>query len=160
MARVNVYSRDPYEEKTLLGWFDPNTCVEQIDEDTYWDGNNHRGVISGGQVGYERLYRTKGGRWVRYYNFTAEFNGPEYYEFLDDEAAQTWLLKNSSDGIVEKYFGELEEERGPGRPVTVGGKPIKIRLGEDLEKRVDAVRQEGESQAAAIRRLLEQALTQ
>ncbi|MFI6510160.1 hypothetical protein ACIBCT_21355 [Streptosporangium sp. NPDC050855] len=156
MARVNVYSRDPYEDKTLLGWFDPATCVENIDEDTRWNGNNHIGIMSGGQVGYERLYRTKGGRWVRYYNFTNEFNGPEYYEFLTDEAARDWLIKNGNDEIVEKYWGELEEERGPGRPEV--GSATNLRLGDELTKRVDAERQAGESRAAAVRRLLEKAL--
>lgn len=156
MARVNIYSRDDYEADTLLGWYDPANAVEKIDEDTRWNGHNHIGIMSGGQAGYERLYRTKGGRWVRYYNFTAEFNGPEYSEFLTDDQAKVWLLRNGSDEIIEKYFGELEEESGPGRPAI--GEPINVRLGAELQARVDAEAQPGEKRAATIRRLLEKAL--
>lgn len=155
MTRVNVYSRDPYEEKTLLGWFDTASCVEKIDESTYWDGNNNRGVISGGQVGYEMLYRTKGGRWARYYNFTSEYNGPEFYEFLTDDQARDWLIKDGDDEIVEKYFGELEEERGPGRPEI--GKPIPVRLTEDQRAKVEKLGRDGESLSATIRRLIDAA---
>lgn len=156
MARTNIYSEDEYGEKVLEGWFDPDTCVEQIEEGRDWNGNNHIGRMSGGQAGYERLYRTKGGRWVRYSNFTREYNGPEVYEFISDDKARDWLLRNGDDEIVEKYWGELEEEVGPGRP-EIGGR-INIRIGDDLLARVDADTRPGETRAAAIRRLLEKAL--
>lgn len=156
MTRINVYDTDEYTgEKTLVGWFDPASS-ETFEEGTYWDGNNHRGVISGLQVGSECLYRTKGGRWVRHYDATSEFNGPEFYEFLTDEQARTWLLRASEDEAVEKYFGEVEEEKGPGRPEV--GPATNVRLGEELTKKVDAAREDGESRAAAIRRLLASAL--
>lgn len=49
-----------------------------------------------------------------------------------------------------------EDERGPGRPEV--GPATNIRLGEDLTAKVDAAREDGESRAAAIRRLLEKSL--
>ncbi len=156
MTRVNVYDRSPEGDGKLLGWFDTSTCVEVIDEAEEWNGRNNVGRMSGGQAGYERLYRTKAGRWVRYYNFTNEYNGPEFYEFLTDEQAREWLIKNRDDEIIEKYFGEMEEETGPGRPAI--GPQINIRLGDELTARVDAAKRDGESRAATIRRLLEQAL--
>jgi hypothetical protein len=156
MTRVNVYDRDPYGESELLGWFDPDACVESIRETPVWNGDNHIGKMSGGQAGYEELYRTKGGRWVRHYNFTSEYNGPEYYEFLTDDQARKWLIEDGDDEIAEKYFGELEEEVGPGRPAI--GSPINIRLGDELQARVDAAALPGEKRAATIRRLLEKVL--
>jgi hypothetical protein len=155
MARINIYSRDEFDGSTRLGWYDPDSCVESIDENKEWDGNNHRGVISGGQVGYEMLYRTRGGRWVRYYNFRNEFNGPEFSEFLDPEQAQDWLLRNGSDEIAEKYFGEIEDERGPGRPSI--GDPTKIRLSDEQRDKLGRIARDGESLAATIRRLIDEA---
>ncbi len=164
MARINIYSRpsddEPsYEEPTLIGWFDPDKATENVVEDTYWDGNNNRGLLSGLQCGYEELYRTSGGRWVRHYSARNEFNGPEFHEFLTDEQAKTWLLRNHSDDLVTKYFGEIEEERGPGRPETVGGQPVNIKLG-DLQAAVDRwrVANGGLSRAAAVRELVGKAL--
>jgi len=159
MSRTNIYSRpnpDDYDPDAprLLGWFDPDTAVEQIPEDTRWDGNNHRGVMSGLQCGYEELYRTKGGRWVRHYNARNEYNGPEYYEFFDDEQAQGWLLENGSDAVVAKYFGPVEPERGPGRPEV--GPAFSLRFPRELLARLDQVAAtEGASRAAKIRQLVE-----
>jgi hypothetical protein len=140
MARTNVYRQPTEDDYTsdphpvLLGWFD-DSSAERIEESTYWDGNNRRGVVSGLQCGYEELYRTKGGRWVRHYNARSEFNGPEFYEFLTDEQAQEWLLKDGDDDAVRKYFGEIEEERGPGRPEI--GPAFSVRFPADLLARVD-----------------------
>jgi len=51
----------------------------------------------------------------------------------------------------------LPGPKGPvGRPVV--GKPINLRLGPDLQARVDAAALPGEKRAATIRRLLEKAL--
>lgn len=155
MARTNVYRYDERDGKTLDGWFDPSSA-ERFEENRRWNGSNHIGVMSGGQAGYEELYHTKGGRWVRHYDFTSEYNGPECYEFLTSDAARDWLIKNQSDDAVKRFFGELEEERGPGRPEV--GPATNVRLGDALTVRLDAARQPGESRAAAIRRLLEAAL--
>lgn len=157
MDKVKVMEKDETGEVIDVSWFDRDRA-ECYDEPTRWDGNNHRGVISGLQIGHECLYRTAGGRWVRYYDARNEFNGPEFHEFISDDAARVWLLRADKDDVVEKYFGPLEDERGPGRPSSVGGEPINIRLGDELLARVDAAKQHGESRAAAIRRLLADAL--
>jgi hypothetical protein len=155
MARTNVYSFDEYEGKTLDGWFDPSSA-ERFDEATRWDGNNSVSVVAGDKYGHEALYRTKKGRWIL--NRWSQWQGvEETYEFIGDDKAREWLLKCEEDKAVEKYFGEMDEESGPGRPEI--GKPINVRLGEDLQERVDAAALPGEKRAATIRRLLEQALS-
>lgn len=155
MARTNIYRFDEYEGKQLDGWFDPKKA-EAFEEDTRWDGNNNVSVVAGGQFEHEALYRTKAGRWVL--NHWSQWEGrPDTYQYVSDDEAREWLLKCGRDEAVEQYFGELEEESGPGRPAI--GPMVNVRLGEELTKRVDAARQEGESRAAAIRRLLEQALS-
>jgi hypothetical protein len=170
MARINVYARGDqlddlqYSGKsTLLGWFDSDSCTDVISEGTSWDGHNHRGVISGLQVGYESLLRTRQGRWVRHYDSTNEFNGPEYYQFLTDDEAKDWLLRSEADAadeIIEKYFGEVEEEAGPnlgGRPAI--GKKCEVRLDEETLAKVDARAAEQDvSRAEMLRRLVVAAL--
>lgn len=149
MARINVYDQDEYDGPQLIGWFNPHTS-ESFEEDTYWDGNNHISVTAG-KDNHEKLYRTKGGRWVKYWWSQWEGRQPTY-EFLTDDDAKVWLLKNSRDEAVEKYFGELPEESGPGRP-EVGG-AVHVRLGE-LLSRVDAYAAEkGLNRAAAVRELI------
>ena len=82
---------------------------------------------------------------------------PETYRFITDAEAQTWLLKNENDEAAERFFGEIEDERGPGRPEI--GPVIQVRLPEELLERVDALAgQTGASRAETIRQLLERAL--
>jgi len=156
MARVNVYDRSPEGNGDLIGWFERTACTEVIEEDTEWDGENRRGVLSGLQVGYEMLLRTARGRWVRYYNSRNEYNGPEYHEFIDDDEARKWLMKNDtmeSEEVLEKYFGTPEEETGPskgGRPRV--GEPISVAFPEHLLVRIDAAAERaGLSRAAWLR---------
>ena len=154
MARVNIYRFDEFDGKVLEGWFDPKAS-ESFEEATRWDGNNSVSVVAGDKYGHEGLYRTKKGRWVL--NRWSQWQGvEETYEFISDDRAREWLLKCERDEAVEQYFGELEEESGPGRPEI--GKPLNVRLGDDLQARVDAAALPGEKRAATIRRLLEKAL--
>lgn len=164
MPRVNIYDQDDMGTVTLIGWFNDATCTETVDESTYWDGENHRGVVSGLQVGYEALLRTAKGRWVRHYDARNEFNGPEIYEFLTDEQARTWLMKSNdaaSEKVLTQYFGEPEEESGPskgGRPRV--GEPISVAYPEDLLERIDAAAQKaGIKRAAWLRQAAEAALS-
>jgi hypothetical protein len=156
MSRIKVrYHANEYEAPSY-GWFESDSA-EAFQEDTYWDGNNHRGKCSQLQIGREILYRTKGGRWVLYHDGSSEHNGPEYHQFIDDERAKTWLLTTDLDDVVEKYFGEMAEEIGPGRPEI--GNDVKIRLG-DLLPRVDTWAAERDlSRAEALRRLVAAGLT-
>lgn len=163
MARVNVYDRSSYGTGGLIGWFDDAKLTETVSEDTYWDGNNHRGVMSGLQCGYEQLLRTAQGRWVRYYNGKREFNGPEFHEFLTADEAREWLIKNNdenSEEVLGRYFGEPEEETGP----AIGGRPqvgpkVETRISEDTLAQVDArAEKEGVSRAEMLRRLVTAAL--
>jgi hypothetical protein len=166
MSRVNVYAKtdlsdyDGYGFKPeLLGWFDP-AKAERFDQDTQWDGNNVVGVLTGSQWVDEYLYRTSGDRWVRNHDATRYCNGPDTYEFLTDEQAKDWLLRSGNhDDVIERFFGEVEEEKGPGRP-GIGG-PVHVRLGAGNLSRVDAwAEAEGISRAEWVRRAVEAAVMQ
>lgn len=114
MARRNVF-RYTGEGKRHEGWFNTDNAT-WIAEPTRWNGSNNIGVMSGLQCGFQGLYRTAGGRWVLHHDASAEYNGPVTYEFLTDSEARDWLIKAGLDEEIETYFGELEEERGPGQP--------------------------------------------
>jgi len=135
MQRINVFKyADPDvdgSETHLNGWFDLDKAVE-IAELTRWDGNN-RVSVHVPKFHHNALYRTAGRRWVL--QSWSQWQGTmEHYEYIDDERAREWLTVNESDDIVERYFGGLGEERGPGRPAV--GRPVQVRLG-DLESAVD-----------------------
>lgn len=154
MARVNVYLYDDEGGKTLDGWFDPAKS-EEYREDSTWNGNTFVGNESGidHQFGGEWLYRTPGGRWVRNRDAKNYFHGPETYEFIADADARQWLLRNDHDDAAAKHFGEIEEERGPGRPEV--GKPINWRPGDALLARIDAeAARRGKSRADTLRELV------
>jgi hypothetical protein len=148
MNRVNVY--DP-ETRELVGWFDID-AAEKFREDTEWDGNNHISKATGSQWNHETLYRTKGGRWVL--NKWSQWQGShETWEFVSDVEAREWLIAQNEDEAVKRYFGELEEERGPGRPKI--GPAIQVRLPEDILAAVDArAEATGVSRAEMIRTTL------
>lgn len=158
MSRVNVYAKADeygYEKPELLGWFDP-AKAEEFDEDTDWDGSNHISVATGSQFAHQSLYRTAKGRWVLHEWSQWQGSMPSW-EFLGDNEAREWLLKNKRDEAVERFFGEIEEEKGPGRP-SVGG-AVHVRLG-DLLPSIDAyAAKHGISRAEAIRQLVEAAIT-
>lgn len=155
MARINVYRYDSEDGKQLDGWFNAHTA-EFFKEATTWDGNNHISVHTGSQWHHQGLYRTKGGRWVL--NCWSNWQGSqETYQFITEQDARTWLLKNDDDAAAERFFGPIEEERGPGRPEI--GPPVNVRFPEDVLTRLDvAARAEGISRAEKIRRLVEAAL--
>jgi hypothetical protein len=152
MARVNVHEAHDNgyggTEYTLAGWFDSQRAQRYSDVDRNGNG-------SGGTGRGQAVYRTAQGRWVLEH-WTSWQGEHDRAEYIDAEAAKTWLLENDFDDAVKEHFGEIEDERGPGRPEV--GPATQVRLGEDLTARVDAARHAGESRAAAIRRLLEGAL--
>ncbi len=147
MARINVC--DDFGE--LAGWFDENKA-ERFSEATWWDGSNHVSVATGSQWDHQVLYRTKGGRWVLH-SWPQWQGRPERYRFITDAEAQTWLLKNEHDAAVERFFGEIEEERGPGRPAI--GPATLVRLPEKMIAALDRrAEKEGVSRAEVIRQMI------
>lgn len=151
MSRVNVF--DEFGE--LEGWFNWKKA-EKFDEAREWDGSNHISVATGSQTEHQQLYRTVGGRWVL--NSWSQWQGvPETYRFITDDKAREWLLTNEHDETVERFFGEIEEERGPGRPEI--GPEIGVRLPGEMLGQIDAAAKMADvSRAEIIRRLLEKAL--
>lgn len=132
MTRVNVFSyfENEYDGQgtELAGWFDP-AKADRFEQDRIFDGDNVVGVLTGSPWIDEYLYRTKGGRWVRNLDQTRYHSGPDRYEFYTDEQAKDWLLRSGNhDDVIVRYFGEVEEEKGPGRPGI--GAPLNVRLGE------------------------------
>lgn len=151
MARVNVFD----ECGELVGWFD-RAKAEEFKEATRWDGSNHISIATGSQWDHQALYRTAGGRWVL--NCWSQWQGrPETYRFISDDNARDWLLKNENDEAAERFFGEIEDERGPGRPEI--GPAVTIRLPEEmiaqLDQRAEAAKV---SRAEIVRRMLAEAL--
>lgn len=159
MARIKVPYTDDFGD-TKTGWFESDSA-ERFEEGTNWDGNNRIGTCSGLQasVAGETLYRTSSGRWVLNRDTRNYFNGPNAYSFLDDEDAQDWLLRSEiNEEALEKHFGGVEEESGPGRPEI--GPPFPIRFPVDLLKRTDARATELKvSRAELIRQLVDAGLS-
>lgn len=144
MSRINVYTYDEYtDQKTLAGWYDDASLAECVKEEKYWDGNNHRGIMSGLQIGGEWLMRTSGGRWVIERDARNEFNGPLTRDFVTDDTAREWLIRNGDDEIVEKYFGPLTDE---GAGLEQIGKEIK-----ELDARLAAKKAEARKLLAELK---------
>lgn len=156
MNRINIIERDSGERR-VIGWFDYD-AAEKFAEDTDWDGSNHVSVNTGSSWTHEMLLRTKTeGQWVlqRSSNYQDSLDS---YEYVSGDQAREWLIRNHRDEDVARFFGELEEERGPGRP-EVGG-AVHVRLGE-LLGRVDAFAAESKvTRAEAIRELVLAGLSQ
>ncbi|MGV7585211.1 ribbon-helix-helix domain-containing protein [Mycobacterium kansasii] len=156
MTRINVYDADDYEgTRTLAGWFDDDSA-ESYSEDTRWDGNNHISIPTGSQWEHEHLFRTAGGRWVLH-RWSQWQGTTSDYRFVSGNRARDWLLANDHEAAVERLFGPVEPERGPGRPEI--GTPINIRLGDELLAQIDSrAAESGRSRSETIRALLTTAL--
>lgn len=156
MPRINVYADDEDGQRILAGWFDPDKAEVAAEDFRYDEHTNRVSVHTGDQFYHQALYHTSGGRWVLHCWSQWQGSVPTY-EFLTDEQAKTWLLVNGSDDVIAEHFGEVEEERGPGRPEV--GKPINVRLGDELLAQVDAeAKRCGKSRADTLRDLVAQAL--
>lgn len=155
MTRINIYQVNEYDgTRALLGWFDPEkaTCFDQGKE---WDGNNMVGVITHSQWIDEYLYLTSGGRWVLCNDAHRDRGGPCTYEFIEPEQAREWLISSEiNDEAITQHFGELEAERGPGRP-EIGGR-YTMSYGDELLQRIDLYATDNgiSSRAEAIRQLV------
>lgn len=154
--RVNVID----EYGVRVGHFHPDKA-EKFQEDTNWNGSNHISVPTGSQWDHESLYRTAGGRWVLC-SYSNRQGVLTRYSFILPDQALEWLLQNKEDEAVQRLFGEITEEEGPG-PAQIGRREIGGRytmVYGDLLKRVDArvVADRMPSRADAIRMLLTWAL--
>jgi hypothetical protein len=157
MGRINVYryATDAFEETEHAGWFSEDSAT-RYSEATDWNGNNHISRNTGSQWEHEELYRTAQGRWVlgRYSNWQGTLPSHEY---VTDDVARQWLMRNDEDGAVKQWFGEIEEERGPGRPEI--GPAVNMRFPQAQLDAIDArAKTEGVSRAEMIRRLIGSAL--
>lgn len=153
MNRVNV-TRQGDDGPELVGHFDLDRA-EEYDEVRRWDGNNMVSTNTG-KYGRQTLYRTAGGRWVLLE--TSQWAGVEpTWEFLSDERARDWLLRNEQDDVVERYLGEIPEEAGP----NLGGRPeigpaFSVKFPLDLTAALDVeARRRGTSRAALLREAAE-----
>ncbi|MDA0252291.1 MAG: hypothetical protein O3A42_15320 [Actinobacteria bacterium] len=157
MDRINIYGEQgPNGRRPLIGWFDREATKGAYDEDTRWDGSNHISLATGSQWDHEMLYRTPQDRWVLR-SWSQRQGKEDRYVFVTPEQAREWLLANNHDEAVEQVFGEVEQERGPGRPTV--GTPINIRLSDQALAQVDQYAADKEmSRAAAVRELLGSAL--
>jgi hypothetical protein len=154
MARVHVYAQAPpgapkFIEPLVIGWFDPDSA-ERFSEAREPDSTS---VATGSRWERECLYHTRKGRWVLEHESNYQ-NGRIWHEFVSDEQAEDWLLRNSHRKAAKKLFGPVKDERGSGRP-EIGG-AVHVRLG-DLLVRVDAYaagQLDGMSRAEAVRELV------
>lgn len=153
MTRINVYRYD--DGKILDGWFEMDTA-EEFDERMTWNGDNNVSMVTGSQHNHQVLYRTRGGRWVLH--CWSQWQGSqESYEFISDDDAKTWLLRNEDDEAVAKYFGPVPGESGPGRPRE--GTAISTRLRDEQIAMLDELaREHGVSRADLIRSLIDASL--
>lgn len=160
MQRINVMSypterefvSDPDARITLAGWFDADRAT-LYKPDTYWDGNNNCDVNTRDAHRHQYLYRTAQGRWVL--EHTSSWQGEQTrHEFLDDQLAREWLILNGEDTAVAQWFGEVEEERGPGRP-AIGTRRNVTLSDEDWSWLADeATRLNLRDRAAVVRKLI------
>lgn len=148
MARTNVYEYDEYEGRRLVGWYDPKAC-EKYEESQHWDDQNMVSDVAD-RYDHQILYRTRGGRWVLH-EWSQWAGRRATDQFVSDDQAREWLLICGHDGAVEEHFGELEEERGPGRPSE--GDVVTTRIPTEHIKKLDKLASDdGVSRAEMIRR--------
>jgi hypothetical protein len=158
MLRINVYRYNEEDGSRVLdGYFDADKA-EAFKEDAEWNGSNHISVHTRSQHHHQMLYRTAGGRWVLHGWSNWQGSTPSY-EFIDDTRAREWLLINHDDAVIEKHFGVIEEERGPGRPEI--GPRSEVRFpGATLERLDVQAGILGIKRPDLIRRYVEQGLDQ
>ena len=148
IIRENVFD----EDGNFIGWFDRNKA-ERFNEATRWDGSNHISIPTGSQWDIRPTYR----RRARVLSWSQWDGRPERYRFIDGDEAREWLLLNEEDEAVERLFGEIEDEVGPGRPEI--GRPIIAHLPPELTAQLDQMAERiGVPRAEVIRRLLTGAL--
>jgi len=145
MERIYVYEDHEEEGRILVGWFDRHAATA-YNEDTWWDGSNHVSVATNSQWEHQRLYRTRGGRWVLHAWSQWQGSRPTW-TFVADDRARDWLLLNLHEDAAQQHFGE-EPERGPYVPTKLETAAARVLLtwdtyidndGGDLDEMVEAL---------------------
>jgi hypothetical protein len=95
------------DEHAVVGWFDEKTA-RRWDEDTYWDGNNHISCATKSQWYHERLYLSRGGRWI--INHFGGYSGVDTYQQCSAAYAATWLLANDEADNVPPEIAAIIEK--------------------------------------------------
>lgn len=152
MTRIMVDGDDGERD----GWFDQESATF-FEGRREWDGANMACVHLKDGTRRQHLYRTRGGRWViqTLSQWSHEQTG---YMFVSDDQARDWLILNENDAVVEKYFGEIEEEVGPGRPTT--GTSVKVNIPPHHIADLDTLAAEdGTSRADQIRKAVAEYLS-
>lgn len=135
MDRIAVYRYDePLAGRVLAGYFNRDAAT-RVDEETRWDGNNHVSVHTSDRWEHQQLYRTSAGRWVLS-KWSQRVGRGETFEFVTDDEARDWLIVNGDEDTTARYFGEIPEERGPGRPAI--GPVVEVRFAPDILEAIDA----------------------
>jgi predicted ATPase len=94
------------------GWFLASSAEYWHGDKEVFDGANLADVNTRQQHRGQGLYRTKGGRWVL--STWSSWQGEtSTYNYTSPEDAREWLIFNSYDDAVRKYFGEIPDEQGP-----------------------------------------------
>src|SRR5690625_784063 len=124
MLRVNIHKQTygiDSEGWEFDGWFDHAKAE-------VWRGEEY----APGQR--TDLLRTKQGQWLR--GHITNWQGQESrYERITPDEARQWLIEDGDyDEDLTKYFGELDEERDPGRP-SEGTRSEERRVGKECRAR-------------------------
>lgn len=153
MNRINVFEHPPagdFSEAKLVGHFDFDKAEE-------WSDRDHDNNGSGGTGRGQAVIRTAGGLWVLR-RWTIWQDQTDGFEFISDDQAQEWLLRNNFDDAVTEYFGEIEEERGPGRSRI--GDRLTVRFPPDVRAKIKAYAGEhNTSESGAVRDIVANVLT-
>lgn len=147
----SYYADDTNGPRRNAGYFTEESATYFHGDKGVFDGSNLADVNTRDQNRGQCLYRTAQGRWVlrTWSNWQGEV---DTYSYVSEDDARDWLIFNNKEDAAQKYFGEIEDERGPGRP-EVGGKAL-VRFG-DLLPEVDAwAARAGVSRSEALRRLV------
>ena len=148
---TSAYARGSEQPRCRAGYFSERSATYWHGNRAVYDGANLADVNTRDQHTGQGLYRTAQGRWV-HCQWSNWQGATDIHAYIEPDEARDWLIFNDYDADAEKHFGEVESERGPGRPEI--GHPVQVRLG-DLLARVDTYSAEqGRSRADALRELI------
>jgi hypothetical protein len=146
MSRMNVYAEPgeyDFTQPELAGWFDPGKA-------SHWDDSDYNGNGSLGTGRGTGLWRTAQGRWVSETWSRWQDEPRHACTFTTPQQAREWLLRNDEDAAVAEYFGDVEEERGPGRP-SIGEQVCFTVPAEDLALIDNMAKQGGRGRSEVLR---------